>query len=47
MYQELEMWKSHQKKKTVSKIKFNDDKIASISALSLIMLIAILFTFVN
>ena len=33
MYQELEMWKAQQKKKT-SKIKFNDDKIASISAIA-------------
>ena len=46
MYQELEMWKAQQKKKT-SKIKFNDDKIASISAIAFLAVILVIITFVN
>ena len=45
MYQELEMWKTQQKKKT-SKIKFNDDKIASISAIAFFAIIGIVLVYV-
>ena len=47
MYQELEMWKEHSRKKNMSKIKFNHEQIASISAIAVISLIGILITYVN
>ena len=47
MYQELEMWKSQQKKKQM-KIKFNHEHVASVSAVAFFAIIAILiFTVVN
>ena len=44
MYQELEMWKAHQKEK---QIKHNHEKIASISAIAFFAVLAMIITFVN
>jgi hypothetical protein len=46
MYQELEMWKEHNKKKNMN-IKFNHEQIASISAIVFFATMMILITFVN
>ena len=47
MYQELEMWKEHNKKKTM-KIKFNHEQLASICAiLFLVTMMIVIVTFVN
>ena len=47
MYQELEMWKEHNKKKSM-KIKFNHEQSASVSAIVFFAIIGILIvTFVN
>ena len=47
MYQELEMWKAHQKKRNM-KMKFNHEQFASVSAIVFFAIIGILIvTFVN
>jgi hypothetical protein len=47
MYQELEMWKKHNKKKTM-KIKFNHEHSASICAIAfLVTMMIVIVTFVN
>ena len=43
MYQELEMWKAHQKEK---QIKHKHEKIASISAIAFFAIVAMLVTIV-
>ena len=46
MYQELEMWKEHNKKKNM-KIKFNHEQVASIYAIVFLLAMIVIVTFVN